>query len=403
MDSHNSPPRKHRSPPNGVHIKNTAPSQEPVENQVDEQAPEVKADQKIFTWPRYFFCLLALTTFFEITHLDLFPFLYEIRAYIVELIIGLILLFLEKPSSSLKYQKSSDPVKASVSFIKAFFHTYLKKGSIAFFFVIILFLVYLPPLIAKAQPIAKICVAMEDLADEYKASSGQESTVEISSTYSLPSEPQEKEHSSSLPLENRLIIVSERTDALSTADLEEILFLSGDWAISEDRWDDPEYIFTYLFDYVNTSWEKGASPSWEEFAIPPNDLNQISAASELEKEMQTSDDLEKVIEARCSLYSKHALYDLLILLRENWAQYGNAYLAQGLSSTTARYFYGQSICLGLQALDYQVDYPTLSFNLEILSERYNKLAATFDKDNEYYFCAIQLGEVFHKLSQAYCS
>lgn len=403
MDSHNSPPRKHRSSPSGVHTKNTSPPQEPAENQANEQAPEVKADQKIFTWPRYFFCLLALTAFFEITHLDLFPFLNKMETHIIQLTVGIILSLWEKRSSPFKYQKSSDPIKTFESFVKALFHTYLKKGSLAFFFAIILSLVYLPPSIAKAQPIAKICVVMENLADEYKASFGQESTVEISSIYSLPSEPQEKEHSSSLPLENRLIIVSERTDALSTADLEEILFFSGDWAISEDRWDDPEYIFTHLFDYVNTSWKNGASPYWEETAISPNDLNRIAYASELENQIQTSDDLEKVIEARCSLYSKHALYDLLILLRENWAQYGNAYLAQGLSSTTARYFYGQSICLGLQALDYQVDYPTLSFNLEILSERYNKLAATFDKDNEYYFCAIQLGEVFHKLSQAYCS
>lgn len=200
-------------------------------------------------------------------------------------------------------------------------------------------------------------------------------------------------------LAERLILEPDITYLVDNDDRNLIFFLDGAYEIK--NWDSEEEILSKVRDFTDDKRATGTDPNFAEIGTPQPVKDEIAWASELERNLEESAELDTIIQKRSNIYSLYPEYRLAKLLRENFCLYGDAYCVQASSNEAALILYEKSILWGFCTLEYDVGTASFSNNLEILSERYEKITQITSKDTFIYRYATALNKAFQTLSAEY--
>lgn len=206
-----------------------------------------------------------------------------------------------------------------------------------------------------------------------------------------------------IPLSMRLRLLPGMDYEISNEERNEIFFQTGDFAIED--WDNNETILSNVRDFVEAQRKLHRKAVYGEDEIPSTCAANISSASADEDKMlkdanPTSDQLRNVIDTRETAYRLFPFYALATLTRESFCMYGDAIHLQGGVHEDAAVLFMKSILYGFEALQYDVDTEEFANNLEILSERFQKLANVLTDSNESQY-ALHLAKAFQTLSQEF--
>lgn len=204
-------------------------------------------------------------------------------------------------------------------------------------------------------------------------------------------------------LAERLVLSEEMDYEVSDEELGRVFFMDEAYCIED--WDDEAEIWSKVQRFAEDQKKLRRNPSFAE-DVQQSILDQIAYASELEEELlgelrPTAKKLCEVINMRSESYDSAPSYRLAVLTRESFCFYADAYWEQGILGDAAAILYEKSIVWGFETLQYDVKAEMFKETLEILAERYAKLAQVLDLDSDERQIALKLDEVFQELAQEY--
>lgn len=124
----------------------------------------------------------------------------------------------------------------------------------------------------------------------------------------------------------------------------------------------------------------------------------VARASELEKEIKNSDDLDQVIALRMQAWQEAGKYSIATLLANNMQAYAQAYTEVGGHFTTIKYYHAQSIFWSWKSLSFKtVNSYMLKDSLEYIRMRYHDIADEAAFGSEEQLRASDLSDAFQIL------
>ena len=310
-----------------------------------------------------------------------------------------------------------DPWQHVFILAKAVWKRYFKQNTLLFIVSRILLILYVPAFAANQglaykmlDPLSAGVSPVETTLDETLAeiSLPVSETSETGSTTTEENEPAPKEEPFPSvsekelgPLDERLILQSEMPYDISEGELDQIFFRTGEHAIT--NWSDQDHVQATMENFVLDRHKLRRNPNPDESIENAREyLDDADNASReealmLDSERPTSNQLQYVIDTRVVVYDSLPFYDLAILTRESFCMWGDAIRSQNGSPEDATTLFAKSILYGFEVLQYDKTTATLSDNLRILSERYEKLAYSLPPDSDERQHAFSLAEIFQIL------
>lgn len=209
-----------------------------------------------------------------------------------------------------------------------------------------------------------------------------------------------------------------RLYTLSEKEMKDLFFLGGSYTITD--WLSPEMYgadepITPSVSYEITDWN---SPSKIAAEIKPflEDLcsqqvanlfdenapepvrGDISNASESQKEMVNSEQLDQIISVRLETWQEYPKFGIADLLANNMQRYAQEYLKIDGQYETIKYYYAQSIFWSLKSLVFSSADATMRKNtLNYISMRYHDIADMAVDESIDQLCASALSDAFQLL------
>lgn len=223
-------------------------------------------------------------------------------------------------------------------------------------------------------------------------------------------EPESEEPEPPPPsLARRLKLDDTPPEEVSDEEYQRIFFLQEPYLIQD--WDSQEAVTEIVRKFVQDQRQKQLPPRSSIDEISTKAQDPISRASNQEASMTTAEELRNVITLREYVYlyledpeepekKGEPIYSVAKLIRENYCLYGDAYALQNKSYSYACQFYEWSILWGFRTLEYDVTEDALYKNLDILVERYDKIAGATDDSTEYMY-ADKLSAAFRQIADEF--
>lgn len=286
----------------------------------------------------------------------------------------------------------------AVKLVKGFLHRYLLHNTLAGLCLLLLIMTVFPAYAAQQQLFARIAQAV--------ASPSAPSSAVQEKTASQEKDPPPRDYPASVPpqetppereegaLADRLILNTTSPFYLTEEERSRIFFLSGSYEV--ENWDSQWEIFQCVSRFVADCRSCRRPPNYDEADTPQDVQDLIALASQIEREMATSADLEQVIDLRTHVYLHRddPGYPLAKLLRENFGLYGEACARQGKPVRQAQDLYGESLVWGMAALEYDVAEKVFCQDLRVMEERYMKIVLVTPEDSFTHHYALSLSHAF---------
>jgi len=196
-----------------------------------------------------------------------------------------------------------------------------------------------------------------------------------------------------------LLLNAEEPEALTGEEYDQIFFKSGDYFVDDWSKDNVQMV---VHAFVQDKRAIQSSPNYDMVGIPQPVRDAISIASRKEAVTSTAIQLSEVINIRKNAYGEpeegkaevNTSYTLAKLLRENYGVYGDAYNYQEASDSAAYALYGRSIIWGFKRLNYASKSRDFCKDLEVIAERYQKIAAVVPVNSQEFIYADLLCDAF---------
>lgn len=206
------------------------------------------------------------------------------------------------------------------------------------------------------------------------------------------SEPEPEFEPELEPEPEPFLLDSERYYKLTEAEENKLFFLDGSNKIT--NWTDSYAIANQLYPFV----EELLAPQTENIfdnEAPETVKNEIADASELEKEMTNSNQLDNIIEVRTEAWENYPKRGIANLLANNMQRYAQEYTAVGGAYEAIKYYHAQSIFWTWESLAFNYVTPyMLKDSLNYISMRYHDIADEAANGSEEQIRASALSEAF---------
>lgn len=196
-------------------------------------------------------------------------------------------------------------------------------------------------------------------------------------------------------LETDFLADKKRYMELTPQEYNDLYFLTGEHAVLD--WSDSKEVERCVADAVKDCIYK-QMPNVFDAKAPQDVRDAISQASEDEKVMKNSDDLDRIIEVRMLNWELYPKYSLASLLAGNMQRYAMEYVNVNGSFKTIEYYYGQSVKWLFECLTYAgvSDYMLKSV-YSSLEMRYNDISDAAEEGTDPQIRALALSKAFKKL------
>lgn len=190
----------------------------------------------------------------------------------------------------------------------------------------------------------------------------------------------------------------DRDCSISHTLYQNLFYLNGDYVIED--WEDDAKIVGKVEEHVEALIREArndlfsADTDWEV-------QRDVDKASQNEKVMQTSGDLDEVITQRRLIFAEHPFGEMAKLIAENYNGYGLAYHKIGGRMNTREYYWCTSIYWYQQVLTFSSSADMISSILQRIGTRYNDLAFIYPDGSEEELRATKLGEAYLSLARSY--
>lgn len=178
-----------------------------------------------------------------------------------------------------------------------------------------------------------------------------------------------------------------------------VYFLDGPYVISD--WENSAEIEAAVLRCVQDYVALDCSNQFDEYA-PISVQREVVWASELERRLSNSEELEQIISVRKSAFSEYPKYSLARMIAESYNKFGLEYLNIGGNFSTIEYYYGNSICWLLTTLSYSGgDTDTIRSLLSSLQMRYHDIWSVAPQGSDSAYYAQRLYEAFKAVRAGY--
>ncbi len=302
---------------------------------------------------------------------------------------------------SLKKQEAEESdgfqeiIDRGCEFPKNLFKVAIKNSVVCFVIVMFLF-VYLPAASAHFQLIGRAIDLFGGMG--YSQTDKPQDEPEKPQKDENKSE-KKKEDASKIDkkeiLQTDFLADKKRYMKLTPQEYNELYFLTGEHAVLD--WSDSKEVERCVADAVKDCIYK-QMPNVFDAKAPQDVRDAISQASEDEKVMKNSDDLDRIIEVRMLNWELYPKYSLASLLAGNMQRYAMEYVNANGSFKTIEYYYGQSIDWLFECLTYAgvSDYMLKSV-YSSLEMRYNDISDAAEEGTDPQIRALALSKAFKKL------
>lgn len=195
------------------------------------------------------------------------------------------------------------------------------------------------------------------------------------------------------------LLEPDRILALSDAEREELYYFTGEYAVDKEGSEEAVYseVSTRIAALVRQEREDEFNQTEE------NDKNRALAkkASDDEGEMETSEDLDEVIQNRKDVYEKVPGAEIAKLIAENYNGYSLAYYSIGGSKKTMEYYWNESLIWYHECLTFQDSLGDISGVLNRIGMRYHDLAMIQKSGSDEQIRATMLSKAYNALAEYY--
>ena len=192
------------------------------------------------------------------------------------------------------------------------------------------------------------------------------------------------------------IMEPDRFRTLTETERSELYFFSGEYSV-ENWWDDTE-----VLDVVRRDAEsliQKMKPNMFDDA-PEEVKEKASQASENERTLTNSWELDEILSSREAIYVNYPMYSLAVLIAENNARFGLAYNDCRGNSDTIEYYFGQAIHWYREAMMYGPSTKEAEHLLRFIGHRYHDLAACLSYGSETQHRSSSLADAYYSIADS---
>lgn len=193
-----------------------------------------------------------------------------------------------------------------------------------------------------------------------------------------------------------LLMEPDRFRVLTEAEESALFFFSGEYCV-ENWWDDTE-----VLDVVRRDAEsliQSLKPNL--FNDAPEEVKEkVSKASESEKTLTNSWELDEVLSSREAVYVNYPMFSLAVLIAENYARFGLAYNDCHANPDTIEYYFGQAIHWYREAMMFGPAAKDEEHLLRFIGHRYHDLAACLPFGSERQLRASALANAYYAIADS---
>ena len=207
------------------------------------------------------------------------------------------------------------------------------------------------------------------------------------------------ENNSRMTFYDEVLCSDDALGALNLSDLEydKIFFQTEEYLILD--WNSEKDITSVVRVFVEDMRGHALAPNFAEAETPQNVKDRIALASELESQISTLEELERVISMRTDIFEIDPGYPLAKLLRENYCYYGNICQGQRETEDIAVAMYGRSVLWGFLVIEFDVEVDEFYSALKVIEERYEKIANSTPLDSVEHLYAEKLQYAFNEVAK----
>ncbi len=215
----------------------------------------------------------------------------------------------------------------------------------------------------------------------------------------LPSETPKAQPSKAVSSKYVILLEPDRDERLSDSERRALYYFTGKYGVKEEGSDEDIYsaVSARVAALVGEAQE-------DKFNRAPEDDENCTAAmeaSEDEKKMETSEDLDGVIGKREAVYKEAPGAEIAKLIAENYNGYSLAYYSIDGSETTIEYYWNKSLIWYHNCLTFQSSPEDISEILNRIGTRYQDLALIQKYGSDEQIRATKLSEAYNSLSKYY--
>lgn len=213
----------------------------------------------------------------------------------------------------------------------------------------------------------------------------------------FPSEMPEVQPYDTVPSKYVILLDPDRIRELSDLDRRKLYYFAGKYEAKEEESDEAVYsaVSVRVADLVKEEQVDKFNQTEED------DKNRTSAmeASDKEKKMKTSEDLDDIIRTREIVYKEAPGAEIAKLIAENYNGYSLAYYSIGGSKKTIEYYWNESLIWYHNCLTFQGSLEDISNILRRIGARYQDLALIQNAGSDEQIRALKLSKAYSSLSE----
>lgn len=195
------------------------------------------------------------------------------------------------------------------------------------------------------------------------------------------------------------LLEPDRILALSDEERAELYYFAGEYAVGREE--SAEAVFSAVKTRITALVDEGREDKFDQTEETDKNRGIAKAASDDEEAMETSEDLDHVIENRKIVYADTPGAEIAKLIAENYNGYSLAYYSIGGSKKTMEYYWNESLIWYHNCLTFRGSLTNIPGILNRIGMRYHDLAMIQRPGSDEQIRATMLSEAYDALAGSY--